>query len=585
MKYFIWAGLFLSITFACLANEPNPLLQHKRADSRPLYMTTLEPPALHQTEPIGKNEALSTDSNIETETVLAKKTKGIVLLGRKEDLNVVKNAEGVIIKDLVVPGNEQDLKDLLESNFIGEPLTLKRIGEIKKIILQYYVAHDNPIIVIEVPEQEISRGVLQLIIHNGKLGEVTFKGNQHFTSEELQKYINLEKGNAIDYDVLMSDMEWLNRSPFHHSTLYVTPGLFPGTTNIEFDTTDRSPLNVYAGADNTGNRYTGFDRFYAGFTATRFFKLDHILNYQFTGSNHWDRFQANVINYTIPLPWRHILLLVAGYEINKPKIHDFKARSNSLRTQIQYIIPLPTASRKLFHEVAIQLDFEDDLYKLDFVANNTSLSLQNVRAVKTDIALAYNGRLDTFPHRILFSAQLYYSPGGWLPHQSNATYQQLRPFAKNHYVFSDLYFEYDYTFSNGMLITQKLKGQISSTNLVFNTYTIADYYSVRGYQDYFDRDNAFVYNLDWMSPAIRMGKTQSGSLRALAFFDYGIGSNHTLIPGERRSQYASSVGPGIRFNWDPYGWLRLDYGIPLQRLRFSPQGYTGWLQFGAFLNF
>lgn len=582
-------GFFLlGAIFSCLAVEPHVLLAPKKTDLAPISMAAKESSSFEETEQQSSSEKKTPKPKIGENTVLAKKTRAVVLLGKPENLNKVKlwKVKGVVIKDLVVPGKEEDLKALLEPVFMGKPLTMQLIGEIKKTILQYYIEHGNPIIVIEVPEQEISSGVLQLIVHAGKLGEISFKGNTHFSSEDLQKYINLEKGNAIDYDVLMSDMEWLNRSPFHHSTLYVTPGLFPGTTNIEFDTTDRTPFNVYAGADNTGNRFTGFDRFYAGFTATRFFKLDHILNYQFTGSNHWSRFQAHVVNYTIPLPWRHILLLVGGFEINKPKIPDFKARSNSLRTQVQYIIPLRTLSRKLFHEIAIQLDFEDDLYKLDFIANGASMAIQNIRAVKTDIALAYNGRFDAFPHRVLFSSQLYYSPGGWLPHQGSATYQQLRPFAKNHYVFTDLYFEYDYNFKNGMLITQKLKGQLSSTNLVFNTYTIADYYSVRGYKDYFNKDNAFIYNLDCMTAALRMGKTQAGSLRALAFFDYGIGSNHSLILSERRSQYAMSAGPGIRFNWDPYGWLRLDYGIPMRKLPFSPQGKnTGWLQFGAFLNF
>jgi hemolysin activation/secretion protein len=596
VKYAFFLATSLAIN--SFANAPTPLVMQKKAELRPSHLAANQSSApsinLFQqgqhnpsVENLERRPPPPSQPAIDGDKVLAEKTKGVILLGKPEDLITgdLSEVSGVEIKDLDIPGDPQQLKELLEADFKDEPLTLNLIAEMKRTILQYYVSQNKPIILIEVPEQDVTHGVVQLVVHSGKLGDVVFRGNKYFSSADLLKYIDLEKGKAIDYDVLMSNMEWLNRSPFHHSILYITPGLFPGTTNIELEVSDRRPLNVYVGADNTGNRFTGFERYYAGFTATRFFNLNHILNYQFTESNRWSRYQAHVLNYTIPLPWHHILLLVGGYEKTVPKIPDFHAKSGSTRAQVQYIIPLTPTFKKLFHEIAIQGDFEDNLYKLDFVANGLRMPIQTTRAIATDIALGYNGRFDSYPHHILYSALLFCSPGKWLPHQSNHTYQELRPFAKNRYVFSDLYLEYSYTFKNDIVLSQKLKGQISSTNLIFNTYTIADYYSVRGYKDYFNRDNAFIYNLDLISMPYIFGKQKQGTFRGLVFFDYGIGSNHTLIPGERRSLYAMSAGPGLRFSVDPYGWLRLDCGFPFHNLPLSPQKHTPWVQFGAFFNF
>jgi hemolysin activation/secretion protein len=578
---------FVCNTLLCFSELPHAMVAQKRGGECPGGVCGPKV-AAHPHLNRGESQQIP-DEFFETEDrdrVLAKKAKAVILLGSQEDVGSVdaKDVEGVVVKNLTVPGDVDALKKQIEDVFSGRPLTLNLILEIKRAIIKHYVSSNEPLILVEIPEQDVTGGVIQFVIHKGKLGEIVFRGNEYFTSEELLRYINLERGREIDYDVLMSNVEWLNRNPFHHTTLYLTPGIFPGTTNVELDTTDRRPILFYVGADNTGNRFTGFERNYAGLTATKFFKLNHIINYQYTESNHWDRFQASVLNYSIPLPWRHILLLVAGFERTKPKIEDFSAKSKSFRSQLQYIIPLNPTFKKMFHEVTVQLDFQDDLYQLEFVSGSTSEPIRNTRAVKTDVALGYNGRYDFYPHNFLVSAVVFASPGTCLPHQSTKTYRELRPFANHIYGFADFYFEYNYALPFDMGISQRLKGQRSSTNLIFDTYTIGDYYSVRGYEDYFNRDNALIYNFEFLTPSKKFGKKNSNYFRGLTFFDYGIGSNHTLVEGEKRSLYVTSAGPGLRVSFDPYGWIRLDWGIRFQRIPFSPQ-HGQFVQFGAFLNY
>ena len=52
--------------------------------------------------------------------------------------------------------------------FLHKPLTLKLIQDIKEAIVRYYVDQNQPVMIVEVPVQNVSTGVLQLVVHRGR---------------------------------------------------------------------------------------------------------------------------------------------------------------------------------------------------------------------------------------------------------------------------------------------------------------------------------------------------------------------------------------------------------------------------------
>lgn len=551
----------------------------------PDYLLADTKPPLQEEAPTAK-----TTKPLE-EKIIVPDLKGVVLYGNAADVNTipVSSVHGLMVaKDLTVPGGENNLKNKLEPLFLHKPLTTTLLQDLKKAIAQYYVDQNQPLVVVDVPEQNVTSGVLQLVVRKARVGKVEAKGNKYFSSEELLKYLNLEQGNAIDYDVLLTDIDWMNRSPFRHTDLYLTPGIFPGTTNVELLTTDRRPVDFYVGADNTGIKQTGYERIYAGINASNFFGLDHIFNFQYTFSPRFPRYQAGVLNYTAPLPWKHIFVFTMGYEHTKPAIPQFHCLTRSFDNNLRYIIPINPTYSKIMQEFVFGTDFQDNSYRLVFEPFSDFV-LQN-RAVMTQAMAGYNFSY-LFPRdKLIFSAELFYSPGHWLPHQSNATYQKSRPFSKSTYVYGKYYLEDTHRFKNNVRIMGRIKGQLADQNLLFNQYTLGDYYSVRGYKNQFGIDNAFLVSFEAMTPEKIFMKNKHGQYFFLAFFDYALGWDHKPLPGlEPRTVYLMSIGPAFRFQIDPYFWARLDLGFPLHKLpRFFEivdQGKTPWLQFGLFLKF
>ena len=151
--------------------------------------------------------------------------KGLILLGNTADLNPAgyHNVHGVMSYHVDLPGGIVELKKMVRT-YYNQPLDKQTITEIKKRVIQYYQNHDHPVVTICVPHQDISEGVLQLVITEGKLGRIYCRGNKWFKSDRIEEAIQLEPGKNIASDILNQNLYWLNRNPFRHIDAVYTPG-------------------------------------------------------------------------------------------------------------------------------------------------------------------------------------------------------------------------------------------------------------------------------------------------------------------------------------------------------------------------
>lgn len=111
------------------------------------------------------------------------------------------------------------------------------------------------------------------------------------------------------------------------------------------------------------------------------------------------------------------------------------------------------------------------------------------------------------------------------------------------------------------------KGQISSQNLLpSEQFGLGGYDTVRGYdQREVNKDGAILASAEARSPALPVVKPWNDAVQFLIFLDYGWGSDHNAIPGQRKTDYLLGTGPGIRYTIEPYLTARLDWGIKLHK--------------------
>lgn len=506
--------------------------------------------------------------------------KGIVLLGSEKDLSQGRysEVEGIISCNAEIPGNDNQVRRLLNP-YLGKPLTNEVLIDIKRSLVEYYQDHNFPVVLVYAPEQDITDGVLQVIVEEGHVGTVKATGNKWFKSEKLTSYVRLKKGEKINSKSINSDLFWMNRNPFRRTDIIYSPGDVAGATNVELYTVDRFPLRVYAGIDNTGNDLTGNNRLFAGLNWGNVFGTDQRFSYQYTTSSDFKRLQAHTGHYDIPLPWRHYLLFYGGYSYVKTTfgtsaVKGLKMRTSGFSTQasMRYNIPLPPNSSFL-HEFTFGFDFKRTNNNLEFVE---SIPIIAKLANTTQFMAGYNLGYEIKPLTTSFEIEGFWSPTDWVADQSAENYGSLRPYARAYYLYFRSTFSLSWRFWKDFSVFNALRGQFANRNLLpSEEYGVGGYNTVRGYKERaINGDNAFIWNFELRTPPVRLvdGLTRNrfksfpDEFQFLVFFDLGWAGVHKTSEFEPRSQHAISFGPGIRYNITPYINFRADYGRQLHSI-------------------
>jgi hemolysin activation/secretion protein len=505
--------------------------------------------------------------------ILLENLRGVVFVPSPHDvLTGGASAKGIVFRGVVVP-DPKDF-DACVQPYLGQKLTRGDLNKMVSDIILYYRNHDRPVVDVIVPQQEITNGVVQLVLLEARVGTVTVTGNRWFSSEELRSDLRVRTGDTISGMRLQSDLDWVNQNPFHSSDLVYQPGKALGETDIVLKTQDRFPVRFYGGYEDNGNAATGFDRYSVGFNWGDAFELGlgQQLNYQYTTSGS-SSLQAQAASYIIPLPWRHTLTFFGSYATTQGTIPPLiNLTGTSYQVSGRYGIPLPTLTKS---DWGLNLK-ESFSFGFDYKYNNNSLLFTNVPAGATlvdvdQFVVGYDGALHDPYGETTLNETLYLSPGNMMGgNNTNAAFNASHTGATANYIYDTMSAQritkLPYDFS--LLLRGVL--QLSDSNLTPSEQMgFGGYDSVRGYDDReVNTDEGFTFTTELRTPPVSLGEFFGchqihDQLQFLGFWDYGAANNYNLLPGEPSQIPLSAVGGGLRYSVNTYLSVRFDYGFQL----------------------
>lgn len=524
--------------------------------------------------------------------------RGLILLGPQADVKVssLRNFEGVAAECLELPGDLQSLEEAIAPLYFGRPLTVELVREVQKQVVLYYRDQGRPVVLVEIPPQMLTSGVLQLRVIEASLGDVVLQGNRWYGDKLLRKQIRMAEGDPIDSNHLLDDIAWLNRNPFRQSEAIFTPGRFEGTTDIELITKDRFPLRTYVGGDNTGSQISDTTRFWAGFDWGYAFMFDQVLSYQYSCSPDFKEFQSHTVHYTAPLPWRHFLVIYGGISWTKPDIQHFHSEGQNAQGSLRYEIPLKPFFNHWLQELELGFDIKSTNNILSFIGTSDLLTaeqiIQDQRINISQLVLGYDIGWDTPNHKVGINAECFYSPGEILANQTEEDFNAFCPDATNQYLYARLetyyktYLPLDFSlFFCGRF--QKSSRPLIATEQI----SIGGYDTVRGYDErLFLGDNGVIGNFEWRTPETPLidlycHRKANDQLYFLLFFDVAYAELITPILDEARRAFMMSTGPGMRYQISTYFSARVDYGFKLQTVKHLGDTSVGKLHVGLLMSF
>lgn len=481
--------------------------------------------------------------------------------------------QGLKVVDVSLAGELFQLETILKIPEAG--LDWEGIEGLKLRIQDYFLQKGALFTVVDLPEQEVTDGVVLFLVRKSKFGKISYQGKEKFCSK-----IHAKEGELIDEEKLFDDLAFLNENPFHYTDVIVAPGSSSETTDMEFVTRESFPFKVLAGADNTGNAVAGRTRFFASLIWGDAWGRGDLLSYQFSSGFAIDEFHSHTLNSVTYFPWKDILTIFGSYAFIKSEhlLQGFQDYGKALLSSLRYTIPLNPYHQNPRQDVSAGLDYKFFTTDLFFVGTEQQADLlQFVSRSATNVLACYLGytlKYKSPRHELRFTVETFTSPCTFLPHQSVATYDAMRKGAARKFFYVKAAFEERYRLPWDFQVGLTLRGQGATGRLLpADQLAVGGYSTVRGYSErIFLADNALIGNLEIQTKGYPIIKKVASELSFLLFMDYAWGKNYPSpdsLSQETAHAILWSVGPGIRLNIPPYLEGRLDFGFKLHAVSFD----------------
>lgn len=139
--------------------------------------------------------------------------------------------------------------------FVGRCVGLKEIGELMREITNRYVGLGLVTTRVYIPQQDMSQGLLQLMVLEGRVGEIRLSDEQ--AGVYLATAFPGLKGQVLNIRDIEQGLDQINRLRSNNATMELQPSDEPGLTNILIRNQPGSRLSGALSLDNYGSPSTG----------------------------------------------------------------------------------------------------------------------------------------------------------------------------------------------------------------------------------------------------------------------------------------------------------------------------------------
>ena len=170
--------------------------------------------------------------------------------------------KGVYVENIEVSPSqiltEDEIKEIVE-DYTQTNITFDQLKELVNRINKLYLDKGYVTARAYIPEQTIENGKIKIELLEGKVGEITIKGNKWTRTKYIKDRINAKEDSIFNIMELENDMTLFNR---YNDGVKLTGDLNRGakkmgTTDIELEVHEKSPFHVTAILDNAGRDTIG----------------------------------------------------------------------------------------------------------------------------------------------------------------------------------------------------------------------------------------------------------------------------------------------------------------------------------------
>lgn len=451
--------------------------------------------------------------------------------------------------------------------FLGPGRSVADVQQAREALERAYRDAGYVTVFVDLPEQEVSSGVVLLTVTEGRIGRVSVKGSRYFSNGWIRSQLpEVQPGQVPKLPEFQQQLATANsRSADRTLTPLLRPGSQPGTVDLDLQVRDELPLHGGLEVNNNNSVDTS----------------DLRLNASLRYDNLWQRDHSFGLLYQVaPEEPSESSVWVATYAFKPERsdktfaIYGLKSDSDvaTVGGDINVIgkgtiiggrMSMPLAgTESLYHSLSLGVDYKDFEQAVGFEEDGEESIQTPVRYANW--SLAWNGTLPG--ERLTQSLNVALNLGFRGLVNDAQEFADKRYSASAGYLFLTGGYAVDATVWRGTSLAFAVSGQISPEPLIDNEqFAAGGNTSVRGYfAAEILGDYGLQTSLEWRSPAA-WAAWLSGldSLYGFVFTDVGTVGLHEALPDQDSSFSIWSTGLGLRLSG--FGVLAaLDWAWPLK---------------------
>jgi hemolysin activation/secretion protein len=463
--------------------------------------------------------------------------------------------------DGIAPELRREIHELVKA-YVGRQLSLADLQELTAELNALFRERGFMLAQAVLPAQAIAAGSVEIVVLQGKVGQVLVEGNETYSSDFLKARL----GTAIAADgILMSEPFYravllLNELPDLEVKTVLKPGGVKGTTDVVLQVSDSLPVHGGLSYNNFGTPQTSTHRFGASFSAGNLLAESDLMTISGNFGTPFDRVGVFQGAYSFPVNLEGtrmgLLYSNSAFTVGQElEILDIRGRAN--------IFGLTLA-----HPTVRSLDRSDDLSLALFykdILNTFAGGIPFGKDVYGSMRLGYSMDLRDLRGRTIIQPALTQGLGGNAANDplssrlgATGTFTRLNLDVVRVQVLG--------TQTYGLL---RFSGQLAADPLfVSEELALGGPDSVRGFaQSEFLGDLGYQVTAELNYSPLEEDPETDWSERQLlqlaAFVDHGSAWRLNSLPGEIASRTLTGAGVGLRLGIFENAQLRLDLGFPI----------------------
>lgn len=476
--------------------------------------------------------------------------------------------------------------------FTGAARTVEDIDKAATAVQRVYQFAGMQTVAVSVPEQDISNGIITIVVEETRIRRVRVKGSRYFSLQSVKDDMgSVSEGAVFNVRMLQKDVQKANQKTADLKIVpAVEPAPKPGYVDVDFNVTDKLPLHGGVEISNYHSATTTPSRIALDLRYANLWQKYHELGIQYQLSpENTDEVKMGALTYLAPMGKDARL---AAYYIKSDSdiatVNDIRVFGRGDILGARWVQPL-AQKRQNVQSLSFGFDikdFDEDTFAAAILSAQSPVKYLTLSAM---YSMSNNGSSGSD------SVSAGFTLGSRKIVNDQSQFLDKRSSADSSFIYFRADWKHTYYLPKDWEISHRLGGQIAESPLVTNEqFSVGGVSTVRGYyESQVSGDSGAVANIELHAPDLSFDIPGVSELDLYWFLDGGWTNLKRPLLDEKGTTVISSTGLGFYSLLFNSVSLQVDGAMALEPLEGSietelengqpvPVGVVGEVKRGTF---